>query len=92
MIAFKRLVLVFLISIVTTCIISCKTVEPFQDAVWSLPSKPISYPVEFVEKDDGLYIDEESSINLLRNIRGMDAYTEKLEALIAEMKKYYGEK
>jgi len=94
MIAFKdlKLILVFWISITTFCIIGCKTVDTVPNAVWDCPIKPTEYPVEFVQKDNGLYINEESSINLLKNINGMDAYIEKLEALITEMKLYYGAK
>jgi len=75
-----------------SCIIGCKTIEPVKDVVWTLPEQPIEHPVKFAQKDNGLYIDKESSVNLLKNINGMDAYTEKLEALIIEMKLYYGAK
>lgn len=79
------------ILIVAICIIGCRTPQP-NNTEWAMPAKPFSYPVHFVEKDNGLYMDETSSINLWKNIDGMDAYAEKLEALIAEMKKYYGAK
>lgn len=74
------------------CIISCKTVNPIHNAVWDIPIKPVISPVHFVQKDGGLYINEISSANLLKNVDSMNAYTEKLEVLIQEMKKYYGAK
>lgn len=59
---------------------------------WIMPTKPITLPVDFNEKDGGLYISKDGSVNLLKNIEAMDAYTEKLEVLVKEMKEYYGTK
>lgn len=74
--------------LIMLCLVSCRTTQPIQ-AEWKAPSKPIVYPVEFVHKDDGLFINSNSCVNLWKNIEEMDAYTEKLEALVDEMKKYY---
>jgi len=88
MIDFK-LILIF---IVLTCIIGCNTFNPSKNITWDTPVKPVDRPVRFVRTGDGLYMDKGSSINLLMNIDGTDTYVEKMEALVKEMKSYYGVK
>jgi hypothetical protein len=78
--------LVFL-SLIAACIVGCRT--PTAQITWPMPPKPTVYPVKFEPRDNGLYLNEESSKNLLKNVNEMDAYTEKLEALIESMKSYY---
>ena len=85
----KKLLILFLFLL--TSITGCKTIQP-SSSEWLMPVKPCSYPVKFEQKDEGLFINKQSSINLLKNIEELDAYIEKLELLVKEMKKYYGEK
>ena len=70
----------------------CRTTNPLLNANWPMPDTPEKYPVQFVQKDKGLYLNEQSSVNLLKNIEELDAYVAKLEALVKEMKDYYGAK
>ena len=88
---FKSLILIMFLCF-SCCLFGCKTTNPINNREWNIPSKPINYSVKFVQKDNGLYIDEVSSKNLLKNVEGMDAYILKLETLVDEMIKYYGEK
>lgn len=64
--------------------------KPSRD--WPEPSKPNKFPVEFVTVNiptNGLFISEENSRNLAKNIDELDGYIAKLEAMIKEMKAYY---
>ena len=88
----KRAIQLIFSIIILSCIISCKTIDAVPNAVWKLPKKPVIASVHFSQKDGGLYIDEVSSENLLNNTYNMEKYSEKLEALILEMKKFYGAK
>lgn len=91
MIDFKVIIL-FLIFTIITCIIGCNTFFPSSNTTWLMPKKPVSQPVQFIRYSDGLYIDKISSINLMINIEEEDAYIAKIEALVKEMKSYYGAK
>lgn len=58
----------------------------------SVRTVPIYKGKGYTFEKNGIFIDEESSLNLLKNINELDAYIEKLEILIKEMKRYYGAK
>ena len=95
MIDFKQL-LVFIVLMVSPILmgvtIGCSTLSSSSNVVWMMPQKPEAKPVKFIQKYNGFYIDMESSINLMRHIDELDAYNEKLEVLVKEMKMYYGAK
>lgn len=56
---------------------------------WPLPEHPKKYPVTFVKMNDGLFLSEKDSRNLMLNIDELDAYVLKLEKLVEAMKKNY---
>ncbi len=85
----KKIVLFILLVIFIN---GCVGVKYRSKKTWNVPQKPKVLPVNFEELNDGLYIDFNSSSNLIYNINEMDAYIEKLEFLLKEMKKYYGDK
>jgi len=78
--------------LLTGCLAPGSTIE------WSVPPKPemeevIFLPVNQADiKDNGFYISNEGAYNLANNIDELKAYNEKMELLIKEMKKYYGDK
>lgn len=64
--------------------------KPVRD--WPEPMPPVKYEVNFKvvnSPTNGLFIDENSSKNLSKNIDELDAYIAKLEAMVKEMKAYY---
>ncbi|GAG36120.1 unnamed protein product, partial [marine sediment metagenome] len=78
--------------------VGCKTIPPAENVKWLMPKKPEKYTVvsvpiyknqPFTPEQNGIFIDEESANNLLLNIDGLDAYIQKQEKLIQEMKRYY---
>ena len=85
---FKCIFIVILLLIIG--IIGCKTIGFASKAEWIAPDKPKEYPVKFSQKDNGLYIDAQSSANLRYNIEELDIYIKKLEALLSEIESYYG--
>lgn len=68
----------------------CKTFNPAKD--WPDPKLPTLNKVEFKTVDQGLYLDYNNSQNLLKNMNELDAYIEKMQVLVKEMKQYYGDK
>ena len=78
--------------------ISCRSIPPREGVEWSMPSEPQTLPLQsiiirrgetFTFPSDGLFFDSINSSNLWHNINELDAFIEKQDALIREMKRYY---
>jgi len=76
----------------------CGCFSTHSSCTWPIPVKPETKSVEIVLikdakiQDDGYYINRESAYNLANNVDSLKAYIEKMEFLIKEMVKYYGDK
>ena len=91
--------LVIVLTIVFSLSLSgCITPNGSKSIRWPMPEEPAKKQVqsksvrqgeEFSPQTDGIFLDETSAGNLLFNIDELDAYIEKLEMLIDEMKEYY---
>jgi hypothetical protein len=86
-----RSILIAIFVVSTIILNGCRTTNP-PNIGWIEPSQPKKYPVTFVPMNGGLWMDKTSSENLLKNVEEMDAYTEKMEALVEHMREYYGDK
>lgn len=59
---------------------------------WPMPEKPHKYQVIFQERENGLFIDQKSANNLLKNANESETYERSLEILVDEMKSFYNAK
>lgn len=88
----KNLNKVFILILLSFMGYGCSTIKPqntLSGLEWKMPDKPIKYHVEFKQENDQIILTKDNSYNLLRNTDEKDAYINKLELLINEMKKYY---
>jgi len=94
---YKTLVIV-LTAVFSIFLSGCKTVPPATGVEWPMPSPPVKRKVNsvpiyegttFTPNVDGIFLDSISASNLMLNIDELDAYIEKQEALIKQMKRYY---
>ena len=84
-------------SLVFVLMSGCSIFRGASGNVWPVPSKPSSEKVDIVSvsnaiiSPDGYYLSRQSASNLTHNVEELKAYTEKLDALIDRIIKYYGD-
>lgn len=87
-----RIISIIVFSVFLLTATGCFTFNSTPVRDWPEPSKPVKYEVNFKVVNfptNGLFINEQDSKNLLKNMNELDGYIAKLEAMIKEMKEYY---